>query len=149
MSEITTTATHVALLAPVPLVHLESGSEMKGRVAFGSRAWETFRKLDELRKGMHVDVYIYASHDPNGGPEVSWHAKYICQIENGKADVEQFRPESTKTDTNDSAVFWIVEDLTLLAHTERMPVSHLTGYGRKKAYGHAFSPEGPLLIEHP
>jgi hypothetical protein len=149
LDEMVKTAAHVALLAPVPLVHLKSGAEMKGRVAFGSCAWQIFRRLDELRKGMDVDVYIYASHDPDGDLEISWHARYVCQIENGRANVERFRPESTKTDTNDSAVFWLVEDLAFLPPSQRISVAKLTGYDKKKPYGSAFSPEGPMLIEHP
>jgi hypothetical protein len=62
MHETIKTAAQVALLAPVPLQHLRSGqtkAECEGRVAFGSRAWEVFRKLDALREGMPVDVFIY------------------------------------------------------------------------------------------
>jgi hypothetical protein len=74
------TASNVALLAPVPFEHLNDGQEVvqkEGKVAFGSRAWETFRELDKLRKGMPVDVYIYESH--GGGHydfKVSWRARY-------------------------------------------------------------------------
>lgn len=59
-----TTASRVALLAPVPREHLVDGRETaltKGRVAFGSMRWKVFRELDRLRKGMPVDVYIYES----------------------------------------------------------------------------------------
>lgn len=55
----------IALLAPVPLVHLEDGvdvSERKGKVAYGSTAWEFFKKLDEDRGGLAVETFIYASH---------------------------------------------------------------------------------------
>lgn len=61
------TIKEVALLAPVPLEFLIEGiavCDRQGKVAFGSRAWEIFRKLDELRNGQPVDVYIYASHSP-------------------------------------------------------------------------------------
>lgn len=68
MPEIIQTAAHIALLAPVPLEHLldgETTARTEGKVAFGSRKWDTFRQLDALREGMPVDVYIYASH-PDG-----------------------------------------------------------------------------------
>src|SRR3984957_17997483 len=86
MDETIKTAPHIALLAPVPLEDLNSGkikAEEKGGVAFGSRAWELFRELDTLRKGMHVDVYIYASSDPDSDFEVSWHARYVSHVESG------------------------------------------------------------------
>ncbi len=55
-----------AILAPVPLEHLQSGEKIacdKGFVAFGSRKFELFRKVDELRKGEPVPVLIYPSHE--------------------------------------------------------------------------------------
>ena len=42
---------------------LHSGANVcreEGKVAFGSRAWEVFRELDQIRKGEPVDVLIYA-----------------------------------------------------------------------------------------
>jgi hypothetical protein len=153
-------AAHVALLAPVPLEHLIDGQETatrEGRVAFGSRAWEVFRQLDEMRNGMTVDVYIYASHTP-GFPDfqVSWRARYIGHVESiGGAHPEgmRYRPESTGKYTDDNsghwAVFWELEDLHPVPKEHRLDLAELTGFGRKKAYGHAFAPEGPLLIEHP
>ena len=47
------------------------------------------------------------------------------------------------------AVFWEVEDLQQLPKEQRIASASLTGFGKKKPYGHAFRPEGPLLIEHP
>jgi hypothetical protein len=47
MHALSETAANVALLASVPLEHLTDGqttAETKGKVAFGSRAWETFRE---------------------------------------------------------------------------------------------------------
>jgi hypothetical protein len=78
------TTQEIALLAPVPLEPLNDGQavcDLQGKVAFGSRAWEIFRKLDELRDGQPVDVYIYASHAP-GRPsfKVSWHGIYLKHV---------------------------------------------------------------------
>ena len=54
----------IALLAPVPKILLDSAIEppWSGHVAFGSRNFEVFRKLDEMRKGAPVDTFIYESH---------------------------------------------------------------------------------------
>lgn len=160
MHETIKTAAHVALLAPVPLEHLIDGkkkSDIEGRVAFGSRVWELFTELDTLREGMPVDVYIYASHD--GGHrdfEVSWHARYVRHVNSemgAHPDGMRYRPESTGKYPNDNsghwAVFWEVEDLQKLPKEQHMSLAQFTGYGKKKAYGHAFPPEGPLLVEHP
>ena len=149
-------ARHVALFAPVPHEHLVSGVAVardQGRVAFGSRAWEVFRELDKIRKGMPVDVYIYASHADSPGPlEVSWHARYIGHVDSvGGAHPAgmRYRPPTTVTDSSGYwAVFWEVEDLAELPTDGRIHVTGLTGYGKKKPY-RAFIPEGPILIELP
>jgi len=156
----TETASNVALLAPVPKEHLDDGRETvlaKGKVAFGSRAWETFRKLDELRKGTPVDVYIYES---DGGGHIdyltSWRGRYIGHVDSDLGAHPAgmtFRPPSTEKYPTDNAgywaVFWELDSLEPVNPGERIHVSQFTPYGKKKAYGHAFSPEGPLLIEHP
>jgi hypothetical protein len=160
MAVVVATAAHIALLAPVPLEHLIDGQKIvakEGKVAFGSRAWETFRELDNLRKGMPVDVYIYESHG-NGQYDftLSWRARYTRTVESdlgAHPDGMKFRPASTAKYANDNsghwAVFWEVDSLQPIANNERLHVGELTGYGKKNAYGHAFAAEGPLLIEHP
>ena len=160
MSETIATAAHIALLAPVPLEHLLDGktvAETTGRVAFGSRAWQVFRELDSLRKGMPVDVYIYASHSAEHRDfEVSWHARYLGHVDSimgAHPEGMKYRPPSTGQYPSDNsghwAVFWEVEDLQPLPKDQQTSLGDLTGFGKKKAYGHAFPPEGPLLIEHP
>lgn len=148
-------ASHIALLAPVPLEHLLDGAEVaqqQGKVAFGSRAFELFRKLDEIREGLAVDVYIYASHT-NRMPklEVSWQGRYVGTVENPRADDLQFRPPSTLGEEGLGywALHWHVEELRELLSPERIPTADLTGWDKKKPYGRGFAPEGPLLIEHP
>jgi hypothetical protein len=150
------TAADVALLAPVPSDHLTSGKstcEAKGRVAFGSRAREVFLQLDELRAGLPVDVYIYASHaDGQTEAAVSWHARYVGHVES-KAGVHphstQYRPVSTVSDTKDSEIFWEVEHLGPLPQGKHKPVSALGGYASDKTYSSSFRPRRPLLIKHP
>lgn len=153
-------AANVALLAPVPLEHLLDGRTTllaEGKVAFGSRAYERFLQLDELRKGMPVDVYIYESHsDGHHDFRVSWHARYTGFVKSemgAHPHGMRFRPASTAKYTRDNsgywAVFWEVDSLEQIPEEKRRHVGDFTGFGKKKAYGDAFSPEGPLLIEHP
>ena len=154
------TTKQVALLAPVPLEHLADGVDVcaeKGKVAFGSRAWEVFRKLDELRKGELVDVFIYASHTGlSGPPEVSWRARYIGHVvSDGGAhpDGMQYRPESTAKYSDDNkgywAVFWEVESLVQIESDKRIRITDFCGLDKNKHYPKVFVPEGPLLIKHP
>src|ERR1017187_5648212 len=148
-------AAHIALLAPVPLEHLIDGRETgmkERRVAFGSMKWELFRQLDDIRKGMPVDVYIYASHaEGYFDPEISWRGRYIRHVESdlgAHPEGMRYRPESTAKYSDDNsghwAVFWELEDLEPVLEDQRLSLAELTGFGKKKAYGHAFAPEGPL-----
>ncbi|MCX6621571.1 MAG: hypothetical protein NTY38_10930 [Acidobacteria bacterium] len=146
------TAAHIALLAPVPLVHLESALETKtpdGQVAFGTKAWELFNKLDERRAGLPVDVYIYESR-PEGSFEgkVTWHARYI-RLEPDRGKAKPFRPKSTETDTFDGEVYWTVESLRRMKPGEYIAVADFTGFGHRNPYGKSFPPHRPLLVERP
>lgn len=142
----------VALLAPVPLEHLESGKNTcasEGKVAFGSMAWEVFRRLDVLRENQRVQVLIYASYDKPIVPfRVSWQAFYTghCESIDGKhPDGMKYRPASTSTDTDDWAVFWEVEKLQIIEGHHPL-ISSLSGFGNTRHYQKTFRPEGPILI---
>jgi hypothetical protein len=153
------TARNVALLAPVPLEHLLDGqtiSAKEGRVAFGSRAWEIFRELDDLRRGQPVDVYIYASRADEPTFEVAWHARYVGYVESfdgAHPAGMRYRPPSTGKYPTDNkghwAIFWEVQGLRQLPARDRLRLADLTGSGKGKPYGRGFVPEGPILIEHP
>jgi hypothetical protein len=147
----------VALLAPVPLEHLIDGEVIcneQGKVAFGSRAWELFRKLDEIRDNEPVDVYIYASHSVNGPVfKVSWIASYIGHVESKSGahpDGMRFRPPSTGKHTGDNhghwAIFWEVVNLRRLPIKEYILTGDFIGYEKIKPYTKNFVPEGPILI---
>lgn len=144
-------ATHVALLAPVPLVHLESALATvasKGRAAFGTTKWELINKLEGLRKNMGVDVYIYASHgDGYHDPETQWRGTYVGYAKD-KWEAAPYRPESAASDSVNGEIYWLVQDLRKAPETA-MPIAEFTPFGGKEAYGHAFTPHGPLLVEHP
>lgn len=154
------TASRLALLAPVPLQHLRDGKDVAataGRVAFGSRAWKLFRELDKLRKGLPVDVYIYASHSDDQLRFVaSWHGHYVGHVESiGGAHPEgmRYRPPSTGAYVADNlghwAIFWEVEHLAELPPERHLRIGDMMGFGKRQQYGNGFAPESPMLIEHP
>jgi hypothetical protein len=151
-----------AILAPVPEEHLVDGvsvCEKQGKVAFGSRAWEVFRKVDRLRHGDPVDVWIYASHRPTGAAPIlaaSWRATYLGHVQAKRGahpDGMTYRPPSTFKYPTDNqghwAIFWEVTSLRQIPTGERLKFPQLRGLGKKPYYGRIFVPEGPLIIEHP
>jgi hypothetical protein len=146
------TAAHIALLAPVPRVHLESALETQtpdGQAAFGTRAWELFNDLDQRRAGLPVDVYIYESHSEGSFEgKVTWHARYV-RLEPDRHKAKPYRPKSTETDTFEGEVYWTVEWLRRMQPNEHIPVADFIGFGHRKPYGQSFPPHRPLLVEHP
>jgi hypothetical protein len=148
---------HLALLAPVPVEHLEDAikvCERTGRVAFGSRASGVFRELDECRIGLPVSVYIYASGEPGSAfPEVLWVGRYVGQVEgkNGThPDGMKHRPRSTGKYPTDNkgnwAIFWELDQILRLKPEERRSMNSFTGYKSGKAYKKHFIPRGPMLV---
>ena len=149
-----------AILAPVPLEHLEPGVTVateKGFVAYGSRKFELFRDVDARRSGAPVPVLIYPSHEDDPAKlsfMVSWVGWYVGSAEthNGRHPLGlEHRPPSTGKYGLDNkgywAVFWHVKDLTPLAPSERFPISKLQtvkGGWRKNA-----PPRGPELVAVP
>ena len=149
----------IALLAPVPLVHLQDGLGIcatKGKVAFGSRAWEVFRDLDNLRAGRGVPVLIYASITNSDGPAVvSWQAQYIRHVysKNGAHPAGmEFRPPSTAENSSDNlgwwAVFWEVRELKEIPEDQRVPVQEIQSRAGQ-FYKSSFIPEGPIIVQNP
>lgn len=147
-----------ALLAPVPLEHLESAlavQEASGRVAFGSSAWETFVNLDKATIGQPCQCYIYASsRTPSATPQVTWTATYLRQVESRSGahpSAMKYRPQSTAKYPADNfghwAIFWEVTDLRKLEKSEYIPIGSLRGLGKSQNYKKIFRPEGPLIIE--
>ncbi len=149
-----------AILAPVPLEHLESGQGIatdKGFVAFGSRKFELFRDIDERRGVDPVPVLIYPSHEDDPAKVtsmISWVGWYIGSEEtpNGRHSLGmEHRPPTTGQYATDNkgywAVFWHVRQLTPLPATDRFPISKLQtikGGWRKNA-----PPRGPELVAVP
>ena len=146
----------IALLAPVPVSLLENSEVVdrtEGKVAFGSRAWEVFRKLDDLRGSEVVDAFIYASHDDGSTDlDATWTGRYVRHVESrGGAHPEgrRYRPDSTRVEdkTGHWAVFWEVVNLRRL--DEPIPVQDFVGYGKQRQYRGNFVPEGPVIVHHP
>lgn len=149
-----------SILAPVPLEHIQSGAEIAsntGFVAFGSRKWELFRKVDELRDGARVPVLIYPSHEDVPAKDsfiVSWVGWYVGCEESGNGKHSKgmtHRPPTTGQYTSDNqghwAVFWHVCDLHELPAAKRLPISAIQtvkGGWRKSA-----PPRGPELVATP
>lgn len=146
-----------ALLAPIPLEHLESGraiAEATGFVAFGSRKWEMFRKLDNDRNGKAVPVLIYPSHNAEGGQmpvKCNWLGWYIGHVEspNGKhPEGGLHRPTSTESDTiGHWAIFWHMAHLKPVETGEQVKIQDIqtiSGGWRKNS-----PPRGPELIATP
>ncbi|MBI5949983.1 MAG: hypothetical protein HY875_17745 [Chloroflexi bacterium] len=156
----TTTLLDFAILAPVPLEHLESGEEIAratGFVAFGSLKWELFRKADELRNGMPVPVLFYPSFDYESpgklSYEATWAGWYVDSVESrggAHPDGMRHRPPSTAKYRDDNeghwAVFWHVRDLTRLEQS--IPITKLRGHA-KGTWRKNSAPRGPELIEMP
>lgn len=149
-----------AILAPVPLEHLQSGADIArktGFVAFGSRKWELFRQLDELRGGLPVPVLIYPSHEDVAVKVsfiVSWIGWYIgCEESGGGRHSKgiSHRPPTTGQYGSDNqghwAVFWQVREPRELPAAQRLPISAVQtvkGGWRKSA-----PPRGPELVAMP
>ena len=152
--------TEFAILAPVPLEHLESGEVIaaeKGFVAFGSRKFELFRDIDQRRDGNPVPVLIYPSHEDDQAKVtsmVSWIGWYIGSEEthNGRHSLGMdHRPPTTGQYAADNkghwAVFWHVRQLLPLSAKDRFAISKLQttkGGWRKNA-----PPRGPELVAVP
>ena len=143
------------LLAPVPLEHLNDGVEVcraQGKVAFGTRVWETFEDL-RVEAGVGAPVLIYASHSADRlGSVVSWKACFcgwVPAVGGGHPDGDRYRPPSTQLGDEDRSGdwlgFWEVTDLRQLESAERVPISSLRDRNGRK-YRRAFVPEGPILI---
>ena len=148
----------VALLAPVPEVHLLSGMNTlasEGKLAFGSSAWGVFRELDERTAGMDVDVYIYASESSKPGPpKVLWRASYLGHVESRNGahpDGMTYRPQSTRENAQDNrghwAIFWEIDGLQELQKDEAIPMNLFRGLSSGKPFVSSFVPHGPTLVE--
>lgn len=151
---------HFALLAPVPLEHLQSGrlvAEAEGFVAFGTRKWALLRKLDEMRGDGRVAVLMYPSHEDVPAKDtfvVSWFGWYAGSEETrtGRhSSGMKHRPPTTIVPPSDNlghwAAFWHVSGLRELPPDKRISIGKIAGFAggwRKDA-----PPRGPELVTLP
>lgn len=149
-----------AIVAPVPLEHLETGkdvAESTGFVAFGSMKWELFRDIDQRRGEAAVPVLIYPSADDSPSSlalRIAWCGLYVGSSESkAGAHIEGMthRPSSTEKYPGDNkghwAVFWHVSGLRRIKPAQQLPISALQttkGGWRKNA-----PPRGPELVQLP
>ena len=156
-----------AILAPVPESYLVSGLEAIAaqldveeiisqglpKVAFGSMAFETLRKADELRKEQRVEVLIYATDaagDQPLNPEVWWRARYIGHVpsRNGRYPGKAiFRPKAAAAERPTWAIYWEIQELEKLKDPIR--IDSLQGLGQKNNLKSRYIPDEPVLIEYP
>jgi len=149
-----------ALLAPVPLEHLQSGlevSELKGFVAFGTRKWELLRKLDEMRGGAPIPVLIYPSHEDVPAREsflVCWFGWYVGNVDSASGQHPlgmSHRPSTTAQYPGDNqghwAAFWHVEGLRELPKEKCLPIGKIGTI--KSGWRKNAPPRGPELVALP
>ena len=146
---------HFAMLAPVPLEHLQWGLEVSaetGLVAYGTQKWELFRQLNEMRGDGRVAVLMYPSHESLPGKDsfvVGWFGWYAGSEESrtGKHSKGMaHRPPTTVVD-GAWAAFWHVTGLRELPPEKRLPIGKIQGHAggwRKDA-----PPRGPELVTLP
>lgn|ERR671918_60598 len=149
----------VALLAPVPSMHLKSAVEtciQQGKVAFGSMKTDVFEKL-EVEFGFNIPVYIYASthhgppYDYAAGGKISLRG-LLCNVEPANAQGQHpnpiYRPPSTFEGTLEIWwCFWEVCDLSALPEKDRIPLTKFTALGRTKPLPFGFVPQGPMIVK--
>ncbi len=146
----------LALLAPVPLVFLDEGTNLcrkRGKVAFASRAWELFRELDSIRGGLPVETFIYASQTGKGAPAVTWRGHYIGSVESqdgAHPNGRRYRPPFAVEDGEDKAGYWAVFwEVSNLGPVEPIAMCEFTGWKTDEPYKPNFVPEGPLIVRRP
>ncbi|HZP09753.1 hypothetical protein [Methyloceanibacter sp.] len=152
---------HFAILAPVPLEHLQTGLEVctkEGSVAFGTRKWEFFRNLDQMRDGLPVAALIYPSHDEDAPAKdtfiVCWFGWYVRSVDSkggAHPDGMKYRPPTTAYPLADNkghwATFWHVEGLRELPANKQIPIGKLQGF--KGGWRKNAPPRGPELVTLP
>ena len=146
----------VALLAPVPTIFLTDGMELCnrkriGKVAFGSRDFQLFRELDQLRGEFAVYTLIYASQADQLRLSATWEALYVRHVEVDDGlypGGSRYRPARAVADPNEGGwgVYWEVTGLRPL--DDEVPITGLVGWDSKKPYKASW-PERPTIIERP
>lgn len=149
-----------AILAPVPLEHLDSGlivARREGLVAYGTMKWELLGKVDGMRKGARVAVLMYPSHEDVPAKDsfvVSWFGWYegsVYSVNGAHPDGMKYRPQSTAKYPADNrghwAAFWHVKNLRALSADKQISIGKIQGY--KGGWRKDKPPRGPELVTLP
>jgi hypothetical protein len=156
-----------ALLAPVPLEHLQSGlgiAEKEGFVAYGTRKWPLLRDLELRRRsddGLvagRVAVLIYQSVNEDNltrqSHVVSWFGWYAGSEETDTGSHSgkmKYRPPTTAASSTDNlghwAAFWHVSGLRKLPPAKQIPIGKIGRIAGGLRNGAA--PRGPDLVALP
>ena len=151
----------VAILAPVPADLLKSALEtcaLKGRVAFGTDAYDVFAKV-HADYGSPLPVLIYPTVH-YGDPDGMSRGGYACLLASylkltqadkfGRHPDPSIRPLVTIVgSTPDTAwqYFWEVEDLQHLATSQHVAVTTLTAIGKRTHLPMGYVPRGPIIVQ--
>ena len=143
--------TEFAILAPVPIMHLESArKEGLTEAAFGVSANVKKRldNADSLRGDAVVRVLIYASLEDEKPeyPCATWAGYYT-----GAETTDEQRPATTENSQGEDkegwTSFWLVSCLTELS--EPVTIGKLGGRGKNTYYDKTFKPRSLMLIRYP
>lgn len=145
-----------AILAPLPEAHLAAAQQVcqrEGKVAFGSRSEQLFRKIDLSRVRDTVDVFIYAANpEVDRGAVISWHGIYVGQVQalpdGTHPEKARYRPH-TAYETDGLKLWTLYWEMVDLQPIEPMSIETLRGFDQSEVYDPGFIPKSPLLIEHP
>ena len=152
-----------AILAPVPLEHLESGiivAKETGYVSFGSAKWELFRKVDKSRGDQKVPTLIYPSYEGIAAKLTltvawtGWYIGHVVEYSDKLFDEETHRPPTTVKyhPAGDNAagwaIFWRVEGLEKLPEDETVEIRQLESY-TSGSWRRDAPPRGPELVRRP
>lgn len=130
-----------ALLAPVPLIHLESALTIADEVpyvCFGSDLFHFFRSVDQDRGGADVPILLCATENQDSSASyiVKYFGWYVGAIEDATLQRVERKdgriPPSARENraagiaTEDWAVLYCVRDLRALAQHEVIRIDELT-----------------------
>ena len=144
----------IALLAPVPLMHLDSAArDGLDPVAFGSEAWDVLKHLPPEGDNS-IPVLIYASL-ADAIPFVTWRGEFAGWIDPARtplAELARMRPASTRAEGNPEPLwgsYWLVRGLRQLPTAEWLAIAKLWKRDGSGRLATSFVLEGPILIKAP
>lgn len=116
------------------------------KVAFGSKNWELFYKLEELLKGAECDVLFYASDATSPISPPTWSGRFIGfnrAVNGAHRDGMKYRPRSTLKYPMDNQGHWVVfwEVTKLERMTRGVKISLLRGFEKPHLYLKTSSPK--------